>query len=128
MRRLAVPLALVLALAAGEALACSCPPPNPKRTAAAVELLFDGTVIDQRLGTDLAGREAALIRVRVDKMIRGHRPPSGVLTLHTTPHPSMCGVDYRGGFVGRFGAVMHTGGLYTSSCTQFDLNLERYRR
>lgn len=128
MRRLAVLFGLAASLAATQALACSCGPPNPKRTAASVEVLFDGTVLDQRLGVDIAGKEAALIRVRVDRMIRGRPPASGVLTLHAPPHPAMCGVDYRDGFVGRFGARMHTGGLYTSSCTQFDLNLDRYRR
>ena len=121
-------LAVALLLAATPALACSCGPPNPKRTAARVEVLFEGRVIEQRSGIDLAGKPAAVIRVRVDRMVRGHRPDSGVVTLFSAPHPAMCGVDYRGGFAGRFGATMHTGGLYTTSCTQFELNLDRYRR
>ena len=121
-------LAIALVLAATPALACSCGPPNPKRVAARVEMLFDGRVIDQRPGVDLAGKPAAVIRVRVDRMVRGRTPASGIVTLFSAPHPASCGVDYRGGFAGRFGADMHTGGLYTSSCIQFNLNLDRYRR
>lgn len=109
------------------ARACSCGPPDPKRVEARVELLFDGSVVWQRPGVDLAGRKAAVIRVKVDRMTKGRRPPSGFLTLYSAPHPAACGVDYRDGFTGRFGASMHSGGLYTSSCTQFNLNLERYR-
>ncbi len=128
MTRILVPLTLALLCAATPALACSCGPPNPKRVAARVEVLFEGHVIDQRPGVDLAGRKAAVIHVRVERMIRGHRPRSGVITLFSAPSPAACGVDYSNGFVGRFGASMHTGGLYTSNCTQFNLNLDRYRR
>ncbi len=110
------------------ALACSCGPPNPKRVAAQVELLFDGSVVSQHLGVDLAGRKAAVIRVKVDRMTRGKKPAPGFITLYSAPHPAACGVDYSRGFTGRFGASMSTGGLYTSSCTQFNLNLDRYRR
>lgn len=130
MARLAISAAIGLAalLAAGPALACSCGPPNPKRAVARVDVLVEGRVIDQRIGTDLAGKPAAVIRIRVDRTIKGVRPASGVLTLHSAPHPAACGVDYSSGFTGRFGAKMHTGGLYTDNCTQFELNLDRYRR
>lgn len=128
MFRRAVPIAVVLALAATEALACSCGRPDPKRAAARAEVLFEGSVVDQRIGTDLAGNKAAVIRVRVARMIKGTKPASGTVTLFSAWHPAMCGVDYRGGFSGRFGARMHTGGLYTDNCTQFQLNLDRYRR
>ena len=130
MTRLATPAALALAalFVASPALACSCGPPDPKRAAARAEVLVEGRVIDQRPGSDLAGRPAAVIRVRVDRTIKGVKPASGVLTLYSAPHPAACGVDYSGGFTGRFGARMHTGGLYTDNCTQFELNLDRYRR
>ncbi len=120
--------ALLLVTSTSTALACSCGPPNPKRVEARVELLFEGRVVDQRSGVDIAGKPAAVIRIKVDRMVRGHKPASGIITLFSAPHPAACGVDYRQGFVGRFGANMHTGGLYTSSCTQFNLNLDRYRR
>ena len=119
---------LALLLAASPALACSCGPPNPKRAAAQADLLFDGRVLDQRPGVDLAGKPAAVIRVQVGRMIKGKPPASGVVTLYTAPHPAACGVDYSGGFTGRFGAAMHTGGLHIDNCSQFELNLERYRR
>ena len=127
---LAAAMGLVVAtgLAAVPALACSCGPPNPKQTEARVELLFEGSVVSQRTGVDLAGKPAAVIRVKVDRMLKGRKPASGFLTLHSATHPAACGVDYSRGFTGRFGASMHTGGLYTSSCTQFNLNLDRYRR
>lgn len=128
MSRLLVPLTVAATVAAGPALACSCGPPNPKRTAARIDLLVEGSVVDQRPGLDLAGRAASVIRVRVRQVIRGHVPRSGIVTLHSAPSPAACGVDYRGGFTGRFGATMHTGGLYTSSCVQFDLNADRHRR
>lgn len=130
MRRHTLPLAVGLALvfAATPALACSCGKPDPKRAVAQSDLVFDGKVVSQRVGVDLAGRPAAVIRVQVSRMIKGKMPPSGTVTLHSAPHPAACGVDYSGGFTGRFGARMHTGGLYTSSCTQFELNLDRYRR
>ncbi|WP_333823148.1 hypothetical protein [Pinisolibacter sp.] len=128
MTRILFPLTIALLLAATPALACSCGPPNPKRVAARVEVLFEGHVVDQRPGIDLAGHKAAVIHVRVERMIRGRAPKSGVVTLFSAPSPAACGVDYRNGFVGRFGASMHTGGLYTSSCTQFNLNLDRHRR
>jgi hypothetical protein len=128
MRRVLLATTIGVLLAATPALACSCGPPNPKRVAARVEVLFEGRVLDQRPGVDLAGRKAAVIRVRVDRMVRGHMPRSRVITLFSAPHPASCGVDYSQGFTGRFGASMHTGGLYTSSCTQFNLNLDHYRR
>ena len=128
MTRVIFPLAFTLILAATPALACSCGPPNPKRVAARVEVLFDGHVIDQRPGVDLAGRRASVIQIRVRRIVRGHVPKTGVITLYSAPDPAACGVDYSQGFAGRFGASMHTGGLYTSSCTQFNLNLDRYRR
>jgi hypothetical protein len=130
MARFRISAALVLAplVAASPALACSCGPPNPKRAAAQVDVLVEGRVIDQRPGVDLAGHKAAVIRVRVDRMIKGTRPASGVLRLYSAPSPAACGVDYSGGFSGRFGASMYTGGLYTNNCTQFELNLDRYSR
>jgi len=128
MRRITIALAMAATLAATPAIACSCGPPNPKKVEASVEVLFEGSVVDQRIGVDLAGKKAAVIRVRVDRMVRGHRPASGIITLYAPWHPAACGVDYTRGFHGRFGAGMHTGGLYTSSCTQFNLNLDPTRR
>lgn len=128
MIRRAFAAAVVLLLSTAGALACSCGPPNPKRAAAEAEVLFEGSVVDQRIGVDLAGKPAAVIRVQVSRMVRGHRPDSGIVVLYSAPHPAACGVDYRGGFTGRFGARMHTGGLYTSACTQFNLNLDPARR
>lgn len=118
----------LLLLAATPAAACSCAPPDAKRAMARSEMVFEGRVVDQRAGVDLAGKPAAVIRVAVERMVKGTKPASGTLTVFSAPHPAMCGVDYSGGFTGRFGASMHTGGLYTTSCTQFELNLDRYKR
>lgn len=121
MIRIALLIAVVGAVT--PAFACSCLPSDPKRTAARVEMLFEGRVTERRGGVDLAGKPATLIRIRVTRMVKGHRPPSGVVTLFSATHPMACGVDYDEGFTGRFGASMHTGGLYTNSCLQHDLNL-----
>lgn len=128
MTRFAVCFAVAVVATASPALACSCGPPDAKRALASSEVVFEGSVVEQRLGVDLAGKPAAVIRVRADRMVKGHRPKSGILTLYSAPEPAACGVDYTHGFSGRFGARLHTGGLYTSNCTQFELNLERYKR
>ena len=122
MIRFALSLVAALVAVATPVYACSCAPTDPKRLAARLEVLFEGRVIDQRRGIDIAGKPAAVVRVRVVRMVKGHRPASGVFTLFSNLSPMACGVDYDPGYTGRFGANMHTGGLYTSSCIQFGLN------
>lgn len=128
MTRFAVCFAVAVLATVSPALACSCGPPDPKRARASADVVFEGSVVEQRMGTDLAGKPAAVIRVRADRMIKGRPTKSGIVTLYSAPSPAACGVDYTHGFTGRFGARLHTGGLYTSNCTQFELNLERYKR
>lgn len=128
MSRVIVAAVAALVFATQSAMACSCAPPNPKRAEARADILFEGRVLEQRPGVDLAGRPAAVIRVKVDRMLKGRPPASGAITVFSAPDPAACGVDYTGGFSGRFGPSMHTGGLYLTNCGQFELNLDRYRR
>lgn len=109
------------------ALACSCAPTARNVIEASTDVVFDGTVLSQRIGVDRAGEKAAVIRVRIDRMIKGKRPASGVMMLYSHWSPMMCGVTYPPGFVGRFGAKMSAGGPRTNNCTHFGLNRDYFR-
>lgn len=120
--------ALVTAAAPTVASACSCGEPDPQAIVAGAALVFDGTVIDQKIGADPAGRRAAVIRVRVEAVVKAGRPLPDVVTLYSAPDPAMCGVVYPPNFHGRFGASNDAGTLYTDNCTHFGLNLEYFRK
>lgn len=122
-----LPLAFAVLLASSTvASACSCGQPDPKAVLASSAMVFDGALLDQTIGTDPAGKRAAVIRVRVGAMVKGARPASGVVTIYSHPEPAMCGVQYPPKFKGRFGASRDGGALWTDNCTHFSLNLEYF--
>lgn len=109
------------------ALACSCAPTAASVIEASTDVVFTGKVVSQRIGMDRAGEKAAVIRVRIDRMIKGKRPASRVMTLYSHWSPMMCGVTYPPGFFGRFGVHMSAGGFRTNNCTHFGLNRDYFR-
>jgi len=122
MSRLVVGFVAAMALATAPASACSCGPVSAEEVVASAALLFDGTVLDRRIDADRAGHKAAVLRIRVTRMLKGARPRSGIMVLDPPWSPALCGVGYDAGHSGRYAAVLMAGGPYTASCTQLALD------
>ena len=119
--RIAAPLgALLLLFAAPPALACSCAAQSAQKVIAGHAYAFIGTVVEADFGRDPEGREASVMRVKVDRPLKGRL--SGIVTLYSPPQAAACGVLYAVGRKARFAAGGRPAFLRTDSCTMFNLN------
>ena len=68
---------------AGMALACKCAIQPLAEAMANSDHVFDGTVIEARIGSDPMGRSASVMRVRIDRQLKGGL--GGIVTIYSPP-------------------------------------------
>ena len=102
------------------AAACSCTPSDARAAATRSDYVFDGTVVEASSGRDREGQVAWIMRVRVDRAIKG-APPREV-TIYSHGVSTACGVHYDPGYRTRFAVAGALDELRTSLCLMFSIN------
>jgi hypothetical protein len=106
--------------AASAASACTCLGLPPEAIIARSTYAFDGTVIEGSLGHDPHGQIAWVMRVRVDRLIKGALASEAM--VYSIGDPNACGVQYQRGFAARFTVNGSPAELWASACGMLGLD------